>query len=74
MTVTGPYALLILRSKGSVMVWSPPMVITLGRVLPARERPISSASVKGLRMRRLLWPASICWMAQLLSNLINISV
>lgn len=51
------------------MVWSPPMVITRGSVFPARERPGSLALVKGLRMRRLLWPCSICWIAQALSYL-----
>ena len=67
MTVTGPYALLILRSNGRVMVWSPPRVMIRGRVLPALENPYSSASVNGLRIKTLLWPSSICWMAQALS-------
>ena len=51
------------------MVWSPPRVMTRGRVLPCLEMPISSALVAGLRIRMLLWPSSICWIAQALSYL-----
>ena len=45
------------------MVWSPPRVMMRGKVLPFFEGPISFASVTGSRMRRALWPSSICWMA-----------
>ena len=62
-TLTGPYSRFMLRSRGSVMVWSPPRVMTRGRVLPFFERPGFLASVKGARERITLWPSSICWRA-----------
>jgi hypothetical protein len=46
-----------------VIVWSPPSVMTRGRVLPFFERPGFLASVKGARERITLWPSSICWRA-----------
>ena len=45
------------------MVWSPPRVMMRGRVLPFFEGPRESALVAGARMRRVLWPSSICWIA-----------
>lgn len=50
----------MLRSRGRVMVWSPPSVMTRGRVLPFFEMPWAVALVEGARMRMLLWPSSIC--------------
>jgi hypothetical protein len=69
MTLTGPYSRLTLRSNGSVMVWSPPSVITRGSVLPFLDGPGSFASVLGARERMELWPSSICLMAKALSYL-----
>lgn len=51
------------------MVWSPPRVMTRGSVLPFFEGPGAFASVAGARERMLLWPSSICWMANSLSYL-----
>lgn len=52
-TEMGPYARLIDRSSGRVMVWSPPSVMTRGSVLPFFEGPSLSASVAGARERIL---------------------
>lgn len=40
------------RSRGSVMVWSPPRVISRGKVLPFLEKPGTAAFVCGFRFRR----------------------
>lgn len=63
MTLMGPYSRLMLRSRGSVIVWSPPRVMTRGSVLPFFDGPFSFASVFGARERMLWWPSSICLMA-----------
>lgn len=47
------------RRRGRVIVWSPPKVITLGRVLPFLAGPSFLASVAGARERMELWPSSI---------------
>ena len=60
------------RRMGRVIEWSPPMVMTRGKVSPFFARPGSSASVAGLRMRMLLWPSSIWWMAQFGSYLLSV--
>lgn len=41
------------RSSGSVMVWSPPSVMTRGSVLPFLAGPFFFASVLGERERML---------------------
>jgi hypothetical protein len=51
---------LIERSKGKVIVWSPPRVIRRGKVLPFLEGPGLSASVWGARLNNKLCPSSIC--------------
>lgn len=51
------------------MVWSPPRVITRGRVLPWIAGPLLSASVAGARERISKWPSSICLSAYVLSYL-----
>lgn len=53
MTVMGPYSRLMDRSRGSVMVWSPPRVMTRGSVLPPLAGPTSLAAVEGARERML---------------------
>ena len=72
-TLMGPYAFTTLLSRGRVMVWSPPSVITLGNVFPFSDGPFFFASVAGSRLRSTLWPSSICWMAYALSYLLNVS-
>lgn len=47
------------RRIGSVIVWSPPRVMTLGRVLPFLAGPGFLESVAGARERMELWPSSI---------------
>lgn len=53
------------------MVWSPPRVMTRGRVLPFFAGPFLWASVAGARVRMELWPSSIWVSAQVLSYLAN---
>lgn len=57
----------MLRKSGRVMVWSPPNVMTRGKVLPWREGPGLEESVVGARERMEWWPCSICWRANVLS-------
>lgn len=57
------------RRSGSVIVWSPPSVITRGRVFPLIAGPLLSASVAGARERISKWPSSICVSAYVLSYL-----
>lgn len=52
------------------MVWSPPSVMTRGRVLPFLAGPRLVASVAGLRERMLKCPSSICLRAHELSYLL----
>lgn len=51
------------------MVWSPPRVMTRGRVLPFLAGPLALASVAGARVRIELWPSSIWCRAHELSYL-----
>ena len=59
----------MLRKSGRVIVWSPPRVMTRGRVLPCKAGPVSLALVAGARDRIELWPSSICCNAYALSYL-----
>lgn len=59
MTEIGPYSRLIERSRGSVIVWSPPRVMMRGSVFPCLDGPFSLALVAGARLSRALWPSSI---------------
>ena len=53
------------------MVWSPPRVMTRGRVLPWRAGPVWLALVAGARDSIELWPSSICFNAYALSYLFH---
>ena len=55
------------------MVWSPPRVMTRGKVLPFFAGPFFLESVAGERERMLLWPSSIWWRAHVLSYLSSAS-